>query len=207
MPPSAAPTICTGARCVRAERLEVWRLVVIDRGRRKVTTARALANATGAWTASVAETVLRVPPPRLAVPIRISQIIVRRLFDNDNVYVFQNSDGRLVFASPYERDFTLIGYRRRAFKGDPAAVSMPAADIAISAKATNRYFRAAGRPLRRASWTVLRPIWPLVRRAARRARWRDVSSMRRAGQAPLLTVCGGDVTTLAAARRNGRSRG
>src|SRR5947209_18558464 len=61
--------IRTGARCIRAEQREVWRLVVIDRGRRTVITARALANATGAWTASVAETVLRVRPPRL-VPIQ-----------------------------------------------------------------------------------------------------------------------------------------
>jgi glycerol-3-phosphate dehydrogenase len=56
-----------------------------------VITARALANATGAWTASVAETVLRVPPPSVAAA-QISQIVVRRLFDTDNVYVFQNSD-------------------------------------------------------------------------------------------------------------------
>src|SRR5437764_5424220 len=48
--------IRTGARCIRAEQREVWRLVVIDRGRRTVITARALANATGAWTASVADT-------------------------------------------------------------------------------------------------------------------------------------------------------
>ena len=55
--------IRTGARCVRADRLDVWRLVVIDRGHRRVITARALVNASGAWTASVAETVLRMPPP------------------------------------------------------------------------------------------------------------------------------------------------
>src|ERR1700730_9301266 len=51
--------IRTGARCVRADRLDIWRLAVIDRGHRQVITARALANASGAWTASVAETVLR----------------------------------------------------------------------------------------------------------------------------------------------------
>ena len=56
--------IRTGARCVRADRLDIWRLVAIDRGHRQVITARALANATGAWTASVAETVLRMPPPQ-----------------------------------------------------------------------------------------------------------------------------------------------
>src|SRR3954462_4705955 len=57
--------IRTGARCVRADRLDIWRLVAIDRGHRQVITARALANATGAWTTSVAETVLRMLPPRV----------------------------------------------------------------------------------------------------------------------------------------------
>src|SRR6201987_5352799 len=57
--------IRTGARCGRAARLDTWRVAVIDRARRRLIPARALANATGAWTASVAETVLRIPPPRL----------------------------------------------------------------------------------------------------------------------------------------------
>src|SRR5437764_7582916 len=132
--------IRTGARCVRADRLDIWRLVAIDRGHRQVITARALANATGAWTASVAETVLRIPPPSVATA-QISQIVVRRLFDTENVYVFQNSDRRLIFASPYERDFTLIGTVGRAFKGDPAIVSTPAPDVAYLCDAANRYFR------------------------------------------------------------------
>src|SRR6266705_3693997 len=57
--------IRTGARCTRAERGKEWRLVTIDRGFRQIVTARALVNATGAWTASVADTVLRVPAPAL----------------------------------------------------------------------------------------------------------------------------------------------
>src|SRR6266852_7167789 len=120
--------IRTGARCVRADRLDVWRLVTKDRGHRQIITARALANATGAWTASVAETVLRMPPPNVGT-IQRGQIIVPRLFDTDRVYVFQNTDRRLIFASPYQRDFTLIGTVGHAFKGDPAAVSMAASDV------------------------------------------------------------------------------
>src|SRR6516162_1609049 len=117
--------IRTGARCVRADRTDIWRLVVIDRGQRQVITTRALANTTGGWTNMVAETVLRLPPPK-AGAVQMSQIVVRRLFDTDNVYVFQNSDRRLVFASPYERDFTLIGSVAHAFVGDPAIVTMNA---------------------------------------------------------------------------------
>ena len=132
--------IRTGARCVRADRTDVWRLVMIDRGHRRVVTARALVNATGAWTASVADTVLRVPSPPLGTT-QINQIVVKRLFDSDNVYVFQNHDRRLIFASPYERDFTLIGTTGHAFKGDPAVVSMAASDVNYLCDAANRYFR------------------------------------------------------------------
>ena len=71
----------------------------------------------------------------------MSQIVVRRLFETDNVYVFQNSDRRLIFASPYQRDFTLIGTVAHAFKGDPAVVSMAAGDVAYLCDAANRYFR------------------------------------------------------------------
>jgi glycerol-3-phosphate dehydrogenase len=186
-------TICTGARCVRAEQLEVWRLVVIDRGRRRIITARALANATGAWTASVAETVLRVPPPRLGALIQFSQIVVRRPFDNDNVYVFQNSDGRLVFAIPYERDFALIGTIRHAFKGDPAAVSMPAADIGYLCEAANRYFRERIEP----SDVIMTLSGANMAIGATSSRPPDgavtLHATRR--KAPVLTVFGGDMTT------------
>src|ERR1700732_4815454 len=185
--------IRTGARCVRADRLEVWRLAVIDRGRRQVITARALANASGAWTGSVAETVLRLPPPR-AGAMQISQIVVRRLFENDNVYVFQNSDRRLIFASPYERDFTLIGTVGHAFKGDPAIVSMAAADVAYLCDAANRSFRGRVEPsgvIRTISGANV-VVNPLSRRAARDG---AMAFDARRGKAPLLTIFGGDVTT------------
>src|ERR1700684_1976889 len=86
-----------------------------------------------------------MPPPPLGGS-QISQIVVRQLFDTDHVYVFQNSDRRLIFASPYERDFTLIGTVTRAFKGDPAVVAMTAADVAYLCDAANRYFRERVEP-------------------------------------------------------------
>jgi glycerol-3-phosphate dehydrogenase len=185
--------IRTGARCVRADRLDTWRLAVIDRGRRRVITARALANATGAWTASVAETVLRIPPSRLGT-VQVSQIVVRRLFDTDNVYVFQNSDRRLIFASPYERDFTLVGTVGQAFKGDPAIVAMAAGDVAYLCDAANRYFRERVElvdVIRTVSGANTVP-YPAGRRHPRDG---EAAFEARRGKAPLLTIFGGDVTT------------
>jgi glycerol-3-phosphate dehydrogenase len=185
--------IRTGARCVRADRADVWRLAAIDRGHRVVITARALVNASGAWTASVAETILRIPPPR-AGAIQISQIVIRRLFETDNVYVFQNSDRRLIFASPYQRDFTLIGTVDHAFKGDPAAVSTAAADVAYLCDAANRYFRERVEPsdvIRTISGANLAMPLPGGRASRDGALMFDA----RRGRAPLLTLFGGDVTT------------
>jgi glycerol-3-phosphate dehydrogenase len=185
--------IRTGARCVRVDRGDVWRLAAIDRGHRRVITARALANTTGAWTNIVAETILRLPPPKTA-PVQISQIVVPRLFDTDNVYVFQNSDRRLIFASPYERDFTLIGSTGGAFKGDPAIVAMTAGEVAYLCDAANRYFRQPVAPsdvVRTVSGVNLAP-------ARDRGRiLRDGSLMfdARRRKAPLITMFGGDVTT------------
>ena len=185
--------IRTGARCVRADREQVWRLAMIDRGRRQVITARALANTTGGWTGMVAETILRIPFPKLAA-VQVGQIVVRKLFDSDNVYVFQNADGRLIFASPYERDFTLIGTATHAFTGDPAIVAVGAADIAYLCEAANRYFRERIEPsdvVRSVSGVNLVPDRDARHAASEGAMRAD----HKRGKPPLLTMFGGDVTT------------
>jgi glycerol-3-phosphate dehydrogenase len=108
--------------------------------------------------------------------------------------VFQNDDRRLVFASPYERDFTLIGTVSHAFKGDPAIVAASAADVSYLCEAANRYFRQRVDPadvLRAISAVNLTPL-----RGAGSAD-RDGALMfdARRRQAPLITMFGGDVTT------------
>jgi glycerol-3-phosphate dehydrogenase len=152
-----------------------------------------LVNATGAWTAIVAETVLRLPRLSLET-VQMNQIVVRRLFDTDNVYVFQNSDRRLIFASPYERDFTLIGTVGHPFKGDPAIVSMAAGDVAYLCDAANRYFRE-----RVETSDVVRTVSGVnsVIGAGARGTRRDGSMGfdAKRGKAPLLTIFGGDITT------------
>jgi len=185
--------IRTGARCVRAERGDIWRLVVIDRGHRRIITTRALANMTGAWTGLVAETVLRLPSPKVTA-IRMNQIIVPRLFDTDNVYVFQNSDQRLICASPYERNFTLIGTAINAFTGDPAIVTMAASDVAYLCDAANRYFRKPVEPfdvVRTVSGANLVP----ARRGGQATRNGALMFDYRRRKAPLITMFGGDLTT------------
>ena len=178
--------IRTGARCVWADRSKVWKLTVVNRGQRETVTARALVNASGAWTRQVAETVLHLPAVQASFT-KVSQIVVRRIFDHDTVYVLQNDDRRMIYAIPYQRDFTLIGTSERGFGGDPAMVSAGADDLAYLCTAASRYFRERVEPA-----DVVHALAGCV---AEDRRDGFVKMNRGHREAPLLTVVGGTTTS------------
>ena len=180
------------ARCVRADRDAEWRIMVVDRGHRRTISSRALVNATGAWVGQVAETVLRVPPPSIHL-VRETQILVGRLFEHDRGYVLQQPAGRLIFATPYEADLTLIGTASGAFKGDLAAIAPSAEDIAMLCSAANRYFRAEIAPADVVGTVCGVRALPAAR--ARVPRSGVIDLERRFHEAPLVTTFGGDLTT------------
>src|SRR5215469_9665398 len=79
--------IRTRTRCLRAERGEAWSLVLEARGRREVTSARVLVNATGPWLGHFTENVLQWPSPAELRLDKGSHIVVRRLFGHDRGYL------------------------------------------------------------------------------------------------------------------------
>lgn len=183
-------SIRTGARCVRADREEEWRLGVIDRGHRRTITARALINATGAWVNRTAESVLRRAAPRARL-LRQSRIVIRRPFDHDGIYAFRHIDDRLIFVAPYADNFATIGLIDNEFTEDPAVASPTAGEIAYLCGAANRYFREQFSPI-----DVLRTICT-VRAHSPRSNWRQdaagtIALDRPFHEAPLVTVFGGD---------------
>ncbi len=189
--------IRTRTRCVRAERTDTWRLVLNERGHRDVVTARVLVNAAGPWVGEVSETVVRTPGPSPIRLVKGSHIVVKKLFDHDNAYIFQNSDRRIVFAIPYQRDFTLIGTTDQDFKGDPASVGPSTEEINYLCDVSNEYFRK--------SITPLDVVWAY---AGVRSLYDDGAAKPEDAtrdyhftldqperEAPLLTVYGGKITT------------
>ena len=108
-------TVRTYTRCSAAERGAEWHLVLDERGEHDIVTARALVNATGPWLGEFAGDVLHDNSAEHLRLVKGSHIVVHRLFDHDRGYIFQNDDRRVVFALPFERDFTLIGTTDDAF--------------------------------------------------------------------------------------------
>ncbi|MEP1935031.1 MAG: glycerol-3-phosphate dehydrogenase, partial [Roseibium sp.] len=99
--------ILTHTKVTRAERKkEVWE-VARDNGQTHFT--RTLVNPGGPWVAEIARGAIRQNSKDSARLIRGSHIVTKKLFDHEKCYFFQGTDGRIIFAIPYETGFTLIG--------------------------------------------------------------------------------------------------
>lgn len=192
-------TACTALR--RSEDGGSWYATLRGAdGRETLVRARGVVNAGGPWTASLLGQAL---PQRRNQNLRLikgSHIVVKRLFEHDHAYIFQNRDGRIVFAIPYEQDYTLIGTTDLDYKGDPNQVAIDAAEVSYLCELVSQYFKAPVRP-EDVVWTYS-GVRPLVEDAAQDAKavTRDYrlemdNGDGGGGQAPLLSIFGGKITT------------
>lgn len=73
--------------------------------------------------------------------VRGSHIITKSLFDHDKAYIFQNSDGRILFAIPYLGDFTLIGTTDIDHDDAPDNPQISEAEVAYVCREVSAYLR------------------------------------------------------------------
>jgi glycerol-3-phosphate dehydrogenase len=185
-------------RCTSAMRDgDVWRVTVERDGIPQQITARALINAAGPWVGQVLNDQLR----RIArAPVRLvkgSHIVVRKLFDHDHAYIFQNADGRIIFAIPYEQDFTLIGTTDQDFTGDPATAKASPEEVDYLCASASEYLRRPVTPEQVVwSYAGVRPLYDDGASEAAKAT-RDYVLDLDTGESepPLLSVFGGKITT------------
>jgi glycerol-3-phosphate dehydrogenase len=193
-------TIETRTRAVSAAReADGWTLTVENRdtGERRTLRGKVLVNAAGPWVAEVLTGTLRSNARAKVRLVQGSHIVVRKLYDHDRCYIFQNADGRIIFAIPYEDDFTLIGTTDRDYSGDPAKVAITPEEIDYLCAAASEYF---ARPVTQdqVAWTYsgVRPLYDdgaSEAKAATRDYVFDVDES--AGLAPQLSIFGGKITT------------
>ncbi|MEO8165989.1 MAG: glycerol-3-phosphate dehydrogenase, partial [Betaproteobacteria bacterium] len=186
-------------RCVSAQRYaDLWNVTLQPADQpAQVVRCRALVNAAGPWVTNVLRNALGMasqPQLRLA---KGSHIIVRRLFEHDHAYLLQNPDKRILFAIPYEGEFTLIGTTDVEYDGDPANAVISETEITYLCDMANGYFARGITPADViCSYSGVRPL--LADEA------RNLSEVTRdyllecdatSQSAPLLTVFGGKITT------------
>ena len=194
-------TIATRTRLIDARRDgDLWTATIapVD-GAPRAIRARGIVNAAGPW---VAEVVGRVAGARADRGVRLikgSHIVVPKLYEGDHAFMLQNDDRRIVFAIPYEGAFTLIGTTDKAWEGAPGKAAIDAAETRYLLDTVARYF---GRAVTEAdiAWTYagIRPLYDdhaANASAVTRDYVLDLDGEAGSGQAPILSVFGGKITT------------
>jgi glycerol-3-phosphate dehydrogenase len=176
-----------------------WRVELTDtrNGSRRTVTAPVVINASGPWVDEVIRRVFGNNEARHVRHVRGSHIVVARKYDHDRCYFFQNTDGRIIFAIPYERDFTLIGTTDIDHVNlDPPPEIAPA-ELQYLCAMASEYFAEPVRP-QDVVWTYS-GVRPLFDDGARRAQaaTRDyiIRPDAELGNGSLINVFGGKITT------------
>nr|CAD6597205.1 glycerol-3-phosphate dehydrogenase [Rhizobium sp. Khangiran2] len=175
-----------------------WSIEIEDQasGARREITARMLVNAAGPWVDHVLSGAVDATARRNVRLVQGSHIVVKKKFVGSRAYFFQNPDNRIIFAIPYEQDFTLIGTTDRDFEGDPRDVKISQGEIDYLCSAASEYF---AEPVTAQdivwSYSAVRSLYDDGASKAQEATRDYVLKVDEANGAPLLNVFGGKLTT------------
>ncbi|MEM7047674.1 MAG: glycerol-3-phosphate dehydrogenase [Pseudomonadota bacterium] len=198
-------TIMPRTKVIQALRVEekkpMWEIhTQHENGSKQVFYARVLVNAAGPWVTKVIGQLAqqdgqetRADTIRL---VRGSHIITHKLFNHPKSYFFLGEDGRIVFAIPYLKDYTLIGTTDVPHESpdEPAVCSPWERDYLCAA--VSRYLH---RPVEKrdiiATYSGVRPLYEDGAVSATAASRDYFLRLDDAPGAPLLTIYGGKITT------------
>lgn len=192
-------TILPRTRVTEARRVgDLWHLTLTDRqtGATREVHSRVLVNAGGPWVADILRDVAGQQSKETVRLVRGSHIVTRRLFDHDRAYFFQGRDGRIIFALPYEQDFTLIGTTDKDHPApdSPAQITEEETDY-LCAFASGYFAKPVTRDDIVWSYSGVRPLYDDGASSATAATREYVLSLNEDGPAPLLNIFGGKITT------------
>ena len=190
-------TVLTRTRCAKLARDgERWSATLEREGGGTFEVeARAVVNATGPWVDRFVDGATPLRAARHPRQVKGSHIVVPKLFGHEFAYIFQGADGRIVFAIPYERDYTLIGTTEMDYAGDLSSPAIAETEVEYLLALANRYF-SSDLARKDVVWTFagLRPLLADPRDRATSVTRDYVLDLDTSG-APLMSIYGGKLTT------------
>jgi glycerol-3-phosphate dehydrogenase len=172
---------------------DVWRATLRSGEGSREIAARILIDAAGPWTSEV----LRLAGLASRARLRLrkgSHIVVPRLYPREHAYLLQNDDRRVVFAIPFEREFTMIGTTELPCDS-PHAGEVTAEEVSYLCHAVGRWFKRAPEPAD-IVWRFagVRPLYDDGSRNPAAASRDYVFELDQNGP-PALSIFGGKLTT------------
>ncbi|MEJ6595472.1 glycerol-3-phosphate dehydrogenase [Parasphingorhabdus sp.] len=189
--------IRTRAECVGLDRAaDHWDLKIEQNGEKRTEQAKVLVNAAGPWVDPVAALYDRSNHAAKLRLVKGSHIVVKRKYEGDQSYIFQNKDGRIIFAIPYEGDYTLIGTTDERWNYAEGDAKISDGEITYLCDAASEYF---DKPVTRTDiiWTYsgVRPLFDDHSRSAATVTRDFVFDYDNENGAPVLSIFGGKITT------------
>jgi len=166
-------------------------------GAQRECAARILVNAAGPWTVAVRKAIAGDAGPESLRLVKGSHLVVPKLYAGEQAYLLQNDDGRIAFVIPFEDDFSLVGTTEVPLDAPDAAPQIDAAEAAYLCGLVNRFFQAPLDPAQAVwSYAGIRALYDDGRgNASAVSREYRLTVDGGAGEAPLLSIFGGKLTT------------
>ncbi|MFP7673407.1 glycerol-3-phosphate dehydrogenase [Marivita sp. S0852] len=167
-----------------------------ENGETQIHHARMLVNAGGPWVGDIIHTKMRLNATEGVRLVRGSHIVTRRLYDHDKCYFFQGTDGRIIFAIPYETDFTLIGTTDAEHDDPSNPPTCTPEEQSYLLNFANQYFKQnLGNDDVVWTYSGVRPLYDDGASSATAATRDYTLKVDTQGGAPVLNVFGGKITT------------
>lgn len=141
---SLGATILTRTQCTGAKRRnDHWQVNLRSDGSVQdiFVRAKALVNAAGPWVDTVINDTLHMPSQYQLQLVKGSHIVVPSNLTENQAYLLQHKDGRVIFVIPYQKQFSLIGTTDVEYKGDPKNVKIDDDEIKYLCHIANHYFK------------------------------------------------------------------
>lgn len=192
--------VLTRTACSAIRRVDgLWQVEMTDlrTGVKTEVKARCVVNTAGPWVNDIIGRIAGLNSSRSVRLVKGSHIVVPKFWEGRQAYLVQNPDKRVIFINPYQNDLALIGTTDIPYEGRPEDVSADGDEIAYLLKSVNRYFK---QQLTEDdivhSFSGVRPLYDDNAEnpsAVTRDYIFEVDAAN--GQAPLLSVFGGKITT------------
>ncbi|NBJ13511.1 glycerol-3-phosphate dehydrogenase [Microvirga arsenatis] len=170
----------------------------VETGESQEVRAKVIVNAGGPFVADVLNAKLGLNTRKSVRLVKGSHIVVPKLFDTKEAFILQNTDKRIVFAIPYQEKFTLIGTTDIPVEAVPdKKVEISPDEIQYLCNVVNHFFKRQVTPAE-VVWTYsgVRPLFDdgsSNASAVTRDYVFDMDAPQ--GQAPVLSIFGGKITT------------
>ncbi len=193
-------TILPRHQCIKAKReKDHWHIKIRNQKTDDSRTikAKVLINAAGPWVDNVLSDILHKPDEKIMRLVKGSHIIVKRIYDHDNAYLFQGADGRIIFTIPYQGKFTLIGTTDQDYESNLSDVQISNAETEYLCQMASEYLKAEINVADVVdTYSGVRPLYNDGASEAQEATRDFVLKLDKGrNQAPLLNIIGGKITT------------